>query len=448
LRLFAPGSDNLGEEGSTLARAARPPLVPAALPPGLSPQQLCVYRLAHAGHTVAEIAAALKTSERCVRKQLSVIAAKARSAVAAQVACSTDHCTTSAANYTYPTDCYGRQVAPVAAMGEGVHVVSVRRGSGSRSGARSGRAKKYRMSEDEYREYLARQAEEEERRRREIELRAPLERKALDVLQGAKVAAVCGQNVSRKEFLIGAALAGVAEARPVLRQARRETMRELVAASRGVILTANSRVAAVVLRYAPPSVAAGLKAVRGGCFRADPRVADAAQEALICAELALDPRLQAHELEEARVSPAQQESREERTQQAAAQECAEVLEVREVGLSDEEIARIVERAPRAVEMTLAWPDGSTTVLTVERARFEARRPGRTTRYDCVAGAEIVMPGDVVRVLEDCSVRVVAWGACGPPLVVAKGLGLPRDGPQGEEPREEMVAVRKRMVRAA
>lgn len=417
-----------------MSRLARPPSVPATLPRGLSPQQVHVWHLARRGYTVAEIAHALVSSEGCVRKELSVIAAKARSAVSVQVGCSTAHYNSTAAERAYPTDRYGRQVAPVAAMGEGVHVVSVRGGNGCRYGARSGRAKRYRMNEDEYREYLARQAEEEERRRREIELRAPLERKTLEVLQGAKVAEVCGQGVTRREFLIAAARAGVPEARPVLRQARRETIRELVAGSRGVILSASPSVAAVALRYAPPSVAAGLKSVPGGCFRADPRVACAAREALLCAELAVDPRLQAHKLEEARVSPTQPERQEERTQ-----ECAEVRSVRDVELSDEDFARILERAPRALE--LVWPDGSTTVVVADRVEFEAGRPGRRTRYECVAGADIVMPGDTVTVLEDGSVRVVAWGACGPPVVVAKGLAFSPDGPQ-DQPREELVAVRR------
>lgn len=431
-----------------MARAARPPSVPAALPPGLSPQQLCVWRMAKEGHTVGEMAAALKTSEQTIRKQLHEIRAKGKLAAAAELTCSCDYCTTSATGYTY-VNRYGQQVAPVAAIGGGVHTVSTRKTRGRGSGARSGKARTYIMSEEERKEHLARQAQEEERRRREMELRAPAERKALEVLQGARVEKVCGENISRKEFLIGAAVLGVPAARPALRQARRETMRELVAASRGVIISANSRTVGLVMRYAPPSVAAGLRA-SGGSLRADPRVADAVQEALVCAELMVDRRLRAYEVEQAEVQPARirEESGQAQTPAVEIQECALVVAIQEAGLPEEEIARLMERVPGTVEMTVVWQDGSTSVVAAGRVRFEARRPGRTVRYWCVAGADIVMPGDVVRVLDGGRVEVVAWGPCGPPVVVAKTLGLTRDGPAGEEQREELIAVRKRALRRA
>jgi SLT domain-containing protein len=394
------------------------------------------------------MAAALKTSEQTIRKQLHEIRAKGALAAAGELTCSGDYSTTPAGGYTY-VDRYGRRVALAAAIGDGVHTISVRQKRGRGTGSRSGRARKYRLAEEEHREYLARQAEEEEKRRREVELRAPLERKALEVLHGARVERVCGENVSRREFLIGAALLGVQAAKPALRQARKETMRELVAASRGVVVSASSRAAAVVMRYAPPSVAAGLKA-SGGSLRADPRVADAVQEALVCAELMLDRRLEAYAIEEAEPRPLAPGSGMAEASGPDLAGCAQVIAAREVEatLPEEEIARLMN-VSRTVELTLVWPDGSTSVVAANQAQFRARRPGRPTmEYDCIAGANIVMPGDFVWVLDGGRVGVAAWGACGPPVVVARSWGFSRDGPAGERRREDLMAVRRRMLRRA
>lgn len=421
-----------------MARAARPPLVPAAPPPGLSPQQLEVHSLACKGLRVAEIATALKTSQRCVRKQLHEIRTKAKLAV--EVSCAYDYYTASAAGYTYPLDRYGQQVAPVAAVGEGVHTVSVRRRDRQRSGVRSGRPRRYYMSEEERAEHARRKAEEEGQRRQELELKAPLERQTLEVLQGARVQSVCGCSMSKREFLIGAALAGVAAARPVLRRARRDAMREIAAASRGVILSASPRAAALVMRYAPASVAAGLKMVKKGCFRADARVAGEAQEALVCAELAVDRRFEAYPIDRPRIVAGQA------TPAVRLDRCAQVCDVREIDLPEEELAQLLQRALRAREISLRWPDGSTTTVVARRVLFVGRRPGRDAKYRCLCGADILMPGDRV-VVKSGILRVVAWGACGPPVVVARTPGLPRDGPLGREPvRENLMAVRRKAAK--
>lgn len=259
-----------------MARVAKPPSVPAVEPPGLTPQQSQVYKLAAEGKTVGEIARALNTSPPTVRSQLAAIRARGADA-SGYLDCSTDL----VLKQVLTLRCSNNWKIPPSAWA-GTSMI-VRGGSSGRrtAGARSGRVTTRKLTDEERAELEEKTREVADRNRRELLEMAPVVAKAYRAAHGENP-----NGVKAREYLLAAGATGVYLGKRVVLRERARVMKQLAQASRRMAIVARKQDVELGLTGAPARMAGAVKAFGPDLYAVEREYVEAVLERVLAARIA------------------------------------------------------------------------------------------------------------------------------------------------------------------